>query len=75
MENMYNEGNTMPGPELDAKPAQGTPVTLTEAGKRFGELVTRAAIAGETIIVSRHGIPAAAIIGMREYEALKRLAA
>ena len=49
-------------------------VTISEAKAHFAELL-KAAEAGETVIVTRHGKPVARIEGIQERETLPRIGA
>lgn len=61
----------MQNPAIDGTPA-GSAVTLTEACKAVGKLVNRASIAGETIVIYRHGVPAAAIVPLAELQKIQQ---
>ena len=43
---------------------------LTEARSRLSEIVDEVASTGSTVEISRHGRPAAVVIGYEEYESL-----
>jgi prevent-host-death family protein len=45
-------------------------VTATEAKNRFGEVIKRAYLNDEHLIIQRDGIPVAAIVPMADYERL-----
>jgi prevent-host-death family protein len=47
-----------------------TVVTATEAKNRFGEIIKRAYLSEEHLIIQRGGIPVVAIVPMADYERL-----
>lgn len=47
-----------------------TEVTADEAKRSFGELIARAGFGNERITITRHGKKIAAIVGVRDLEAL-----
>lgn len=46
-------------------------VTLTDASRAVGKLVARASLAGQTIVIERHGKPVAAIVSFDELQRLR----
>lgn len=56
------------GPSPDSKGYRMTP--LTEARSRLSEIVDDVTATGSTFVISRHGRPAAVVIGYEEYESL-----
>lgn len=61
----------MQNPANDGTPT-GSTVTLTEASRSVGQLVARASIAGETIVIHRFGVPVAAIVPVSELAKIRQ---
>jgi prevent-host-death family protein len=55
-----------------AKRRAGLIVTATEARIHFGEMIRRACLEREPIVVEKDGIPAVVILSVGEYEELER---
>lgn len=51
-----------------------TEITSEEGKQRFGEYIARAGFGDERIVVTKHGKPVAAIIGMKDLAALEAVA-
>lgn len=49
-------------------------ITSDEGKQRFGEFIARAGFGNERIVVTRHGKPIAAIIGLKDLAALAAVA-
>ncbi|MCQ3802544.1 MAG: type II toxin-antitoxin system Phd/YefM family antitoxin [bacterium] len=47
-----------------------TPTPLTEARNRLSEIVDEATATGSEIVITRHGRPAAVVMGYQDYESL-----
>ena len=63
--------STQPLAPAATKPAESPPqVGAREAHLRFGELVQRAQYGDERVIITRHGRPAAMLIGISDFERL-----
>lgn len=54
------------------KPAR-VELPADEAKSRFGELIARTGFGNERIVITRHGKPLSAVIGLRDLEALEAL--
>jgi prevent-host-death family protein len=69
------ENDEMSADEFEARLAAGRPVdlrvALTNARSRFGELVSRAQVGRERVILTEHGAPVAAIISVEELAELQ----
>lgn len=50
-------------------------VSIAEAKATLSEVVNRVAFGHETVIISRHGRPVAAVVGIADVEELERLRA
>lgn len=60
----------MPNVSEARKPNEAREVTADEAKRSFGELIARAGFGNERIAITRHGKKIAAIVGVRDLEAL-----
>lgn len=54
------------------KQSAGQAVTATQARSHFGEMIRRANVGQETIVVERDGIPTVVILSVPRYEELVR---
>jgi prevent-host-death family protein len=55
----------------EGRKAKRIELSSVEAKDRFGELLGRAGFGNERILITRHGRPVAAVIGMRDLESLE----
>lgn len=58
----------MPDPEVERK--DGVEMTVEEAKRTFGETLNRVGFGGERIIIKRHGKSVAALVPMKDLEAI-----
>lgn len=62
--------DTAEGRKADSRRVE---VTSDEGKNRFGDVLNRAGYGNERIVITRFGKPVAAVVGMRDLEALEEI--
>ncbi len=52
---------------------EATEISVSSARRKFSKIIDAVRVAGERILVTQHGRPAAAVIGVEDLELLQRL--